>query len=412
MNESMLEPFLTKAEIIRHGQQYCSNSFTVPLNGTHFTAWSSMNELIRRELVGKMGSPPKYYLTDEGVELAKRLVDVMEKLGPSNISEVVSTEQLQTLNKDIEKDKKEEKENPITDNVSKNNNNEIKNKESGNNNNSNKNTPGSLSDLEKRINDLNQTNLLNEIARNLSILNQNIEKNNLLLKESDKDLPQSLIDTSNILMSETRRSLNQLFCKNTHSVLTSRKNTTTTSSTTTAATTVSNTRNKNNILYQSKLPVATRYLINDDDNFDEDINSGQSRLNVFNEKYKFAQTNGKSMNYLNLKIISNQSELNQSESTVKLKKSTDSYSLLSSKKSTKNTSSKSSVMFKTVTKPFLSKNKKDKGKESMDDLLSFQYLYLNDEDESIYDKDQATAKYGNLTKYIYIYIYIFIIIIY
>ncbi|OUM59897.1 hypothetical protein PIROE2DRAFT_46684, partial [Piromyces sp. E2] len=88
MNESMLEPFLTKAEIIRHGQQYCSSSFTVPLSGTHFTAWRSMNELIRHELVGKMGSPSKYYLTDEGVELAKRLYDVMEQLGPPNTSNV------------------------------------------------------------------------------------------------------------------------------------------------------------------------------------------------------------------------------------------------------------------------------------------------------------------------------------
>jgi len=72
-SDSMLEPFLTKSEIIRHGQPCCSSSFTIPLTGTHFTAWSSMNDLIRRELVGKMGSPPKYYLTDEGIELAKKI---------------------------------------------------------------------------------------------------------------------------------------------------------------------------------------------------------------------------------------------------------------------------------------------------------------------------------------------------
>ncbi|ORY30635.1 hypothetical protein LY90DRAFT_387718, partial [Neocallimastix californiae] len=89
-SDSMLEPFLTKAEIIRYGQPYCSSSFTVPVNGTHFTAWSSMKELIRRELVGKMGSPPKYFLTDEGVELAKRLVEVTDKLNPLNTSEVIN----------------------------------------------------------------------------------------------------------------------------------------------------------------------------------------------------------------------------------------------------------------------------------------------------------------------------------
>ncbi|ORX58377.1 hypothetical protein BCR36DRAFT_408895 [Piromyces finnis] len=420
MNESMLEPFLTKAEIIRHGQQYCSSSFTVPLNGTHFTAWSSMSELTRRELVGKVGSPPKYYLTDEGVELAKRLVDAMEKLGPPpNTSEIVSPDRIQSINnKEKEKEEEEKEENPLINSASKDNNNKSNNKKNesdndndnndNNNNNSNNNNNnnndnkilGSSKDLVGKVTDLNQIYLLNEIAKNLSLINQKIEESNLLFKESEKDLSRNLINKSNFLISETRQSLKQLFNKNTNFVLDSSKNSTSTSTSTSTTTTA-----KKGIYFQSKLPIATRYLINDDDDFEVrgNSNSKYSRLNVFNEKYSFVKTNGKSMDYLSrhnpLFQTKSHSELNSS-------KPLDSYFNLNTKKTNnvnKTTSSKESVMFKTVTKPFLSKSGKDKGKESIDNQTSFKYFYLNDEDEAVYDKEQAFTKYENGKHYYKVY---------
>ncbi|ORX78456.1 hypothetical protein BCR32DRAFT_270063 [Anaeromyces robustus] len=254
-SELMLEPFLTKSEIIRHGQKYCSSSFTVPLNGTHFTAWSSMNELIRRELVGKMGSPSKYYLTDEGIELAKKLAEA-----------------------------------------------------------------------------LNSNNTFTS---------------------------KSIVTNSN-----------------------------------------------------------KKYLINNDDDFQsyEELNSSNHRLSYLNEKYEYAQINGKSMSYLNTHHLT-------STSTSKLNSKSSASSISNLKNLNNNLqnkqSKKSSIMYKTVTKPFLQHkksiakenndiNNKSKSKSESESVYkkigeendqlnedTFHYFYLNDEDDSVYDKSLASKKYVN-----------------
>jgi len=365
----MLEPFLTKSEIIRHGQPYCSSSFTVPVNGTHFTAWSSMNELIRRELVGKMCSPPKYYLTDEGVELAKKLSDVKEKLGSPNTSEIVNANRLQVLNKNKEKD--------LTESNMQNDNNV--NKKSDNDN--DRKILESPSVLQKKINYLNQTNLLNEIAKNLSLLNQNIQQNNILLQESEKDLPFSHHHSNNKLINETTRSLNHLLTN------------TIKSNESPIVSTVTNIH-----------PQSSRYLINDDDDFEtnDELNLNRSRLSYLNEKYTYVQINGKSMKYLDnhQNISSNTSELklrkrsSSKEYTKEYKRQKSKTKKSTSINNNSNKSMKSS-MYKSLTKPFLSKNNKGKGKEQDVGLTSFYYFYLNDDDDSVYDKNQASTKYGN-----------------
>lgn len=63
---------LSKAELIAIAQDNCDSSFTTGSDTTkHYTAWSSMSNLIDRELVCTKGHPTKrYYLSDEGWETA------------------------------------------------------------------------------------------------------------------------------------------------------------------------------------------------------------------------------------------------------------------------------------------------------------------------------------------------------
>lgn len=62
---------ILKQDIIDLAQQHSDSSFTIP-NG-HYTAWNSMSKLTEKDLVYEKGRPTrKYFLTDEGWELAER----------------------------------------------------------------------------------------------------------------------------------------------------------------------------------------------------------------------------------------------------------------------------------------------------------------------------------------------------
>ncbi|QOU21243.1 hypothetical protein BRETT_000964 [Brettanomyces bruxellensis] len=62
---------MTKAEIIRHAVPFCSSSFTSnPSTGQFYSAWNSVNTLIKNEYVLSRGRPVYYYLTEEGEEVA------------------------------------------------------------------------------------------------------------------------------------------------------------------------------------------------------------------------------------------------------------------------------------------------------------------------------------------------------
>ncbi|EAW09844.1 crossover junction endonuclease MUS81 [Aspergillus clavatus NRRL 1] len=70
---------LTKAQLIEKAQPHCDNSFTVPPDASKFyTAWSSMKTLMQKELVYDHGRPlRKYALTEEGWEVAKRIMKTL-----------------------------------------------------------------------------------------------------------------------------------------------------------------------------------------------------------------------------------------------------------------------------------------------------------------------------------------------
>jgi crossover junction endonuclease MUS81 len=66
---------ITKQRLIELAQPHCDSSFTASSDpGKFYTAWGSMKTLIEKEYVCEKGRPlRKYFLTDEGFEVAKRL---------------------------------------------------------------------------------------------------------------------------------------------------------------------------------------------------------------------------------------------------------------------------------------------------------------------------------------------------
>ncbi|XP_077536358.1 structure-specific endonuclease subunit MUS81-like [Haemaphysalis longicornis] len=66
--------WMSKSDLIMAAQPLCDASFTQPLADSHYTAWSSVATLIRRGLVSKQGCPARFSLTDEGEELANRIM--------------------------------------------------------------------------------------------------------------------------------------------------------------------------------------------------------------------------------------------------------------------------------------------------------------------------------------------------
>lgn len=82
---------LTKAQIIEQGQQFCNTSFTAPQDTTKYhTAWSGMKTLEGKDLAYEKGRPlRRWYLTEEGWEVAKKIRAVKER----GLVEAAGTEQ-------------------------------------------------------------------------------------------------------------------------------------------------------------------------------------------------------------------------------------------------------------------------------------------------------------------------------
>lgn len=65
---------ITKQEVIELAQEHCDSSYTAPGDTTKFyTAWKSMDTIRNKDLVYEKGRPKRYYLTDEGWDVAKRI---------------------------------------------------------------------------------------------------------------------------------------------------------------------------------------------------------------------------------------------------------------------------------------------------------------------------------------------------
>lgn len=67
--------FMLKKELIKLGQRLSDYSFSRPDPGTFYTAWSSMKTLRDKSLVLRTGNPAKFSLTEEGVEIARKLYE-------------------------------------------------------------------------------------------------------------------------------------------------------------------------------------------------------------------------------------------------------------------------------------------------------------------------------------------------
>ncbi|CAM9881591.1 unnamed protein product [Lampetra fluviatilis] len=89
--------FMTKPELQQEAQPHCETSFFAPETGMRYSAWSSMKTLISKGLVEKCSNPAKYFITENGIELARR-IDCAEALqgkqtgmGSDNVTIAVET---------------------------------------------------------------------------------------------------------------------------------------------------------------------------------------------------------------------------------------------------------------------------------------------------------------------------------
>ncbi|XP_078727934.1 structure-specific endonuclease subunit MUS81 [Lampetra fluviatilis] len=89
--------FMTKPELQQEAQPHCETSFFAPEAGMRYSAWSSMKTLISKGLVEKCSNPAKYFITENGIELARR-IDCAEALqgkqtgmGSDNVTTAVET---------------------------------------------------------------------------------------------------------------------------------------------------------------------------------------------------------------------------------------------------------------------------------------------------------------------------------
>ena len=72
---------LSKRDLIMAAQPLCDSSFTLPSDLNRFyTAWSSAKTLIDKGLLYKSNLPPKYCLSDEGMKVARSLLDAQQSL--------------------------------------------------------------------------------------------------------------------------------------------------------------------------------------------------------------------------------------------------------------------------------------------------------------------------------------------
>ncbi|XP_063614741.1 crossover junction endonuclease MUS81-like isoform X1 [Penaeus indicus] len=68
--------YMGRKELIEAATPLCDVSFTHSAEGSHYTAWSSMSTLVKKELVRKEGNPGRYMLTSEGKALGAKISQV------------------------------------------------------------------------------------------------------------------------------------------------------------------------------------------------------------------------------------------------------------------------------------------------------------------------------------------------
>ncbi|KAF9893100.1 Crossover junction endonuclease mus81 [Aspergillus nanangensis] len=80
---------LTKPQLIEKAQPFCDSSFTAPDDPKKFfTAWNSMKSLLQKDLVYDHGHPlKKYALTEDGWEVAKRMIKTLPESIQSTFQE-------------------------------------------------------------------------------------------------------------------------------------------------------------------------------------------------------------------------------------------------------------------------------------------------------------------------------------
>jgi crossover junction endonuclease MUS81 len=94
-----LEASVTKTDIIRVARQFCDTSFDTPVDNKYYTAWNSMKTVLEKGYVYKTGNPPKYTLTEEGLEIAQRLVQACEAQDASGIGGGIADDEPLTTKK-------------------------------------------------------------------------------------------------------------------------------------------------------------------------------------------------------------------------------------------------------------------------------------------------------------------------
>nr|CAD7395132.1 unnamed protein product [Timema poppensis] len=67
---------MTKSELHKEAQPLSDSSFTTPLPGSNYTAWSSMSILVKKGLVSRYGNPARFSLTKDGEKMAHDLLIV------------------------------------------------------------------------------------------------------------------------------------------------------------------------------------------------------------------------------------------------------------------------------------------------------------------------------------------------
>ncbi|CAG2053663.1 unnamed protein product [Timema podura] len=76
LNKSNGLGFMTKSELHKEAQPLSDSSFTTPLPGSNYTAWSSMSILVKKGLVSRCGNPARFSLTKDGEKMAHELLIV------------------------------------------------------------------------------------------------------------------------------------------------------------------------------------------------------------------------------------------------------------------------------------------------------------------------------------------------
>ncbi|RKP14562.1 hypothetical protein BJ684DRAFT_8389 [Piptocephalis cylindrospora] len=92
-----------KIELIHEAAPLSQNSFTSPLPGSRYTAWSSMKTLREHELIHSYGRPVRYRLTERGQSLAQRLATTLaEEEGTSRVIDLCQEPRLSQASNNLQ----------------------------------------------------------------------------------------------------------------------------------------------------------------------------------------------------------------------------------------------------------------------------------------------------------------------